>query len=196
MSKVLVASGGEDPGELELMTTTSVIARSYADQELQHHQNCSVGDHLPDFLANYKRARNKARNADALRKTMPVLNEGDLPEIKRLLAQLQSKAELFCDKLVCSPAALIPVQRQIYFDKSMNGIAEHGVLDTLSWLRTRHTFTSLEGKILDGHHGWLSGMLIHPEKTQMLQFRIFKPLREVLPLLRQFSDQHGRVRNA
>lgn len=193
---IIIPSGGESPGELELMKTSVHIAKSYADQELHVHQQSSQREELPMFSANYGTAKRKAKNADALRQNMPVLDEGDLPEIKRLLMLLDDQAEMFCDKLLCRPGDLIPVQRQIYFDKSMNGIAENGVTETIGWLRTRHVFTSKEGKILDGHHGWLSGMIIHPFEVQMLQFRIFKPLAEVLPFLKKFSASQGRVPNA
>ncbi len=196
MSKIIVPPGGESAGELELMRTTFPVARGYADHELYENHRLSLREELPGFKDNYAKARRKTRNAHALRANMPVLDEGDLPEIKRLLVALDDKAEMFCDRLLCMPDQLIPVQEQIYFDKSMNGIAEHGITDTITWLRTRHVFTSKEGKILDGHHGWLSGMLIHPHEVQMLQFRIFKPLSEVLPFLKKFSQSQGRVPNA
>lgn len=170
-------------------------ARRHADEQFKINQGLPLITAIPKFKENFTRARSHARRGREYRSNMPVLDEGDLPEIKALLASCGPRAVEFCDVTTIPAVKLRPIQRQIYFDKSVDITAKNGIQSTRDWLLKRHIFTTYHGEILDGHHGWLSGMLIGPEDTSLLQFKMRMPLEDVLPFLRHFSDRHGRVRN-
>jgi len=61
---------------------------------------------------------------------------------------------------------LTPIQEQIYFDKSIKTIIKYGIIDTIEFLTNVNEsiiIISEDGYILDGHHRWLSAMLIDPK---------------------------------
>ena len=90
---------------------------------------------------------------------------------------------------------LKPIQKQIYYDKSMSNIVEFGIDATIDFLTNKSFFiSSSDNFIIDGHHRWLSGMLINPDlKVNVLEIDL--PLEKLLPLSRAYSDAIGKSRN-
>jgi hypothetical protein len=90
---------------------------------------------------------------------------------------------------------LMPIQRQIYFDKSMGATAKSGVSSTRSFLASTVFIISSDNHIIDGHHRWLSGLLIDPNMT-VKALKIDLPIKTLLPLLVSYGDAIGNQRNA
>lgn len=90
---------------------------------------------------------------------------------------------------------LIPIQRQIYFDKSMNVIAQLGARTMMSRLLGLRFILSSDHHIIDGHHRWLSAMLVDPD-TSVNGVQIGLPFSTLLPLALSYSDALGHERNA
>ena len=94
-----------------------------------------------------------------------------------------------------SAKSLKPIQRQIYYDKSITKIASAGVGESASFLRGSFTICSADGYIIDGHHRWLSAMLIDPN-IQMNGIKVDLPINKLLPLATAYGDAIGNARNA
>ena len=92
--------------------------------------------------------------------------------------------------------SLKPIQQQIYFDKSINQIAKGGSKATKAFISGKSTFiVSNDDFIIDGHHRWLSGLLVDANiKVNIL--KIDMPLIDLLPLALSYSDAVGNKRNA
>lgn len=90
---------------------------------------------------------------------------------------------------------LKPIQKQIYFDKAMKDTAKSGAEGTADFMRNKTFFiTSMDNYIIDGHHRYLSAMLIDPKmKVQVL--RIDLPINQLLPLTLAYGDAVGNKRN-
>jgi hypothetical protein len=89
---------------------------------------------------------------------------------------------------------LKPIQKQIYFDKSMSAIAEFGAKGTKDFLPTSPFIASSDLAIIDGHHRWLSGNLLDPEMTVTVLV-IDMPIKDLLPLTKAYGDAIGNKRN-
>lgn len=90
---------------------------------------------------------------------------------------------------------LNPIQKQIYFDKSMGATIENGIEGTTNFLTQDSYFImSEDGFIIDGHHRWLSAMLINPD-IQLQALVIDLPIEKLLPLSRSYGDAIGNQRN-
>lgn len=90
---------------------------------------------------------------------------------------------------------LKPIQKQIYFDKSVDATAKNGVESTKKWLTGKTFFiTSSDNFIIDGHHRWMSGLLIDPEMS-VNTLSIDLPIAKLLPLATSYGDAIGNKRN-
>lgn len=91
---------------------------------------------------------------------------------------------------------LKPIQKQIYFDKSIDACAKFGIEGTKKFLTTKTFFiTSSDDYIIDGHHRFLSGILINPN-MQVNCLSIDLPIQKLLPLSTAYGDAIGNERNA
>jgi hypothetical protein len=91
---------------------------------------------------------------------------------------------------------LKPIQKQIYADKSIGITATVGVEKTKDFLQNKSTFViSKDNHIIDGHHRYLSGLLVDP-KMKVKVLRIDLPVKKLLPLSLSYSDAVGNKRNA
>ncbi len=90
---------------------------------------------------------------------------------------------------------LKPIQKQIYFDKSIEGTASFGRDGTKNFLQKFSTFiVSTDNYIIDGHHRMLSGMLLDPNlKVNCLV--IDMPIKALLPMSLAYGDAVGNSRN-
>lgn len=90
---------------------------------------------------------------------------------------------------------LKPIQKQIYFDKSIDSTAKFGVDATKSFLKKTFFITSSDNFIIDGHHRWLSGILVDP-KLSVTCLQIDLPINKLLPMATAYGDAIGNTRNA
>ena len=89
---------------------------------------------------------------------------------------------------------LKPIQRQIYYDKSMDATAKFGAKGTEKFLKSQILIASADNFIIDGHHRWLSGNLIDPQmKLPVLVIHL--PISKLLPLTLSYGDAIGNKRN-
>lgn len=91
---------------------------------------------------------------------------------------------------------LTPIQKQIYYDKSMGEVAKFGLKATLDFIKNKSFFiTSKDNFIIDGHHRFLSAMILDPTmKVNVLEIDL--PIKKLLPLSLAYGDAVGHQRNA
>jgi hypothetical protein len=90
---------------------------------------------------------------------------------------------------------LIPIQKQIYFDKSMGNIIKAGVKSSIDFIQHKSFFIiSSNDYIIDGHHRFLSAMLLDPD-IQVQCLMIDLPIKKLLPLSLAYGDAVGNKRN-
>lgn len=90
---------------------------------------------------------------------------------------------------------LIPIQQQIYFDKVIDKQVTESKKATIHVMTQAATFiASSDFKIIDGHHRFVSSMLIDP-KMKVKIMMIDLPIDKLLPLTLAFSDAIGNKRN-
>jgi hypothetical protein len=94
---------------------------------------------------------------------------------------------------------LKPIQKQIYIDKSikMAHNDEKGItVDSTKKFLQGKTFyiVSNDGYILDGHHRWLTAMIIDPT-MKVNTISIDMPIKELLPMMTAYGDAIGNKRN-
>ena len=90
---------------------------------------------------------------------------------------------------------LKPIQKQIYADKSIEATIQFGIDVTKNFLQSQSTFIiSSDNFIIDGHHRYLSGLLIDP-KMKVNVLRVEAPISKLLPMSLSYSDAVGNKRN-
>lgn len=90
---------------------------------------------------------------------------------------------------------LNPIQKQIYFDKSIASLAANSMEATLAYHKTQTIYiTSSDNFIIDGHHRFLSAMLLDP-KLKVQTLSIDMPIKDLLPMSLSYSDAIGNKRN-
>lgn len=92
---------------------------------------------------------------------------------------------------------LRPIQKQIYADISINITADNGVKDSVSFLTGKSNIfvISADNRIIDGHHRFLSALLIDPNmKVNCLAIDL--PISKLLPMSLSYGDAIGNKRNA
>lgn len=90
---------------------------------------------------------------------------------------------------------LTPIQRQIYFDKSMGATIKFGIDTSIDFIKNKSFFIISKDKyIIDGHHRYLTAMLIDPN-MMVNALMIDLPLKKLLPLSVAYSDAIGHKRN-
>lgn len=91
---------------------------------------------------------------------------------------------------------LKPIQKQIYFDKSIAGIIQFGVKGSKNFLFGKSFYIiSSDNYIIDGHHRYLSSILLDP-KGSVNALVIDLPISKLLPLTLAYGDAIGNKRNA
>lgn len=89
---------------------------------------------------------------------------------------------------------LIPIQEQVYVDKSVGSIAKFGIESSKKFLASTILVISSDYRIIDGHHRFLSALIIDPNmKLKCLEVDL--PIKTLLPLARAYSDAKGNQRN-
>jgi len=91
---------------------------------------------------------------------------------------------------------LKPIQQQIYFDKSVNALSKTPLSKSKQYHQSGTIYiTSADNYIIDGHHRFLSAMLLDPNlKVQTIAIDL--PIAKLLPLAMAYGDAIGNKRNA
>lgn len=89
---------------------------------------------------------------------------------------------------------LRPIQKQIYFDKSMDMLAR-GFAGLRNYLENKSILiASSDNFIIDGHHRFLGGVLYDPTiNVQVLSIDL--PIKTLLPMAIAYGDSIGNSRN-
>jgi len=92
---------------------------------------------------------------------------------------------------------LKPIQKQIYFDKSIKNVAQFGAKGTMDFSKSKNNFyvISSDNRIIDGHHRFLSAVLVDPG-IKVTALEIDLPINKLLPMTLAYTDAIGNVRNA
>lgn len=92
---------------------------------------------------------------------------------------------------------LKPIQKQIYFDKSIKNVAQFGAKGTIDFSKSKNNYyvISSDNRIIDGHHRFLSAVLVDPG-IKVTALEIDMPIRKLLPMTLAYTDAIGNVRNA
>lgn len=89
---------------------------------------------------------------------------------------------------------LIPIQRQVYLDKSIKSVVKFGVENSLKFLASTTLITSSDNRIIDGHHRFLSCLLLNPD-LEVKCLVVDLPIKTLLPLAVAYGDAIGNRRN-
>lgn len=93
---------------------------------------------------------------------MPVIATDQVKALQSMLLEVGIKFRY----IIIPTYKLKPVQKEIYLDKSAKDILKRGQYKTKVYLRNHSTITvSKDLYIVDGHHRWLSAMLINPKMS-------------------------------
>lgn len=157
---------------------------------------------MPDFEKNFRMAQSKATYGHKTRKEMPVVMQSDIKSLQKVLQSgeiqigkpfdlLKKPIHFSLEKIEAS--RLVPTQKQIYFDKVIKAQANETRQQTLAFITSAIFVVSSDNKIIDGHHRFLSAILIDPTiKVKVLKVDL--PMSELLPLVLKFSDQRNKRR--
>jgi hypothetical protein len=213
--------GGKAAGALEVVSTPLPVAYAYADKVMHEYQHESIDQALPMFKTHYMMAQHAAAHGWTHRHEMPVLSSKDVPLLtkrledgaldiqagkwqenlsgdaaKRFLVAggLQPVNKVKVSPMTIAAKDLKPIQKQIYFDKCMESIAKEGIDAAERYVTSMQMVASSDHHIIDGHHRWLSALIINPDLA-MTGIQIDLPIAHLLPLLVAYGDSIGNRRN-
>lgn len=172
---------------IDLMDTTVLDARDY------WHDHCPPGwASLPEprsmtFGDRFLTAQGLARNAHEARRDMPVIEQGDLDALKRLLA-----GHMTAVARIMRPVHLFPLQREVHLDTVGQALVEHGTDGAVDHLLRTPLLVSQDHHIIDGHHRWLCGMMI---SAMVSVERCSLSADALLVLATGLSDREHHLRN-
>lgn len=169
-------------GKMELLNVDLETARSYAQQVM--------GDkfalRIKNFDSSFLLGQQKAKQGRFQRKDMPRLKQDDIEALFDKLHQDGIRVK----KGKIAAKHLIPAQRQFYFDHSIEILNKK----TTKHVADTYLFISKDNTLIDGHHRFLSALLIDPEmKLKVIQ--IDMPVNQLLPYAVKFGDDRGNLRN-
>jgi hypothetical protein len=163
------------------------------NKDVKKLQNSLKGGHIDVTTPIGKDTNPKNKYPEHLKgdKAKTFLRGGDKPEDGD---QEDDKVSVKIEKVVVGK--LKPIQKQIYVDKVIPAMAKSGMKKTREFLFGKSTFVgSKDHFIIDGHHRYLSGLLVDRTKTiRMLVIDL--PIKDLLPMSLAFGDAVGNKRNA
>lgn len=89
---------------------------------------------------------------------------------------------------------LRPIQAQVYLDKSVKSLAKNGIEASRQFLSNSTLITSSDNNIIDGHHRYLSALILDPD-MEMKCLVVDVPIKILLPLATAYGDARGNERN-
>ncbi len=115
---------------------------------------------------------------------MPVIEYHQIKQVQNMLLSMDIEFE---HKKI-SAKRLKPVQNEIYIDKAINSILQHGLSKSRRYLQYLSTITiSADNCIIDGHHRWLTAMLINPS-MRVNVFQVDKDFTDVYRLMVAYTN--------
>ena len=192
-----VNKGGQEKGKIEMSTAKLSTAVKYGEKVFDLNE-------IPNFEDNFNFAKKQVKLGKTKRSEMPVITSRDVDKFKEHLenGSMNTILDLNFDvgkvniKMKKVKAkSLIPIQRQLYFDKSMSGIAENGISKTREFLKNKTYFiTSSDSNIIDGHHRWLQALLIDPNMVVQIM-QIDMSIDKLLVVSKKFGSYIGNAKN-
>lgn len=191
----LLEAGGAERGRLEIANTPISVAIQYAEK-LFERNGISLSESIPDFEDNYGIAQRKAEMGWTRRKDMPVISSRDVDDFEdKLNDGSLTDTRVRTRKERIPVGDLNPIQKQIYVDKSLGAVVENGVKESRRFFNTKTKFiVSSDNYILDGHHRFLSAVLLDPSLNVTI-LKIDLPIKRLLPVSVEYSDSIGNERN-
>jgi hypothetical protein len=182
---------GQPAGSLELLTDPvdqfMIDARLYAADRFAEAGR-DLNEELPAFEDGLLAARVYARHGGYQRHEMPVIEEEDIPDLRKMLRRKGVPSHIGIIKAFNAR----PTQGQIYVDKAVAGTAKFGREKTIEFLQGNALVTDIDGRIFDGHHRWLTACTLAPD-FRLYQLKIEATVEEVLTDILAFSDaRHER----
>lgn len=184
------AFGGQSTGKHNILETSADEAYEWASKRFSR-AGMDIDDTLPEFRPNYDVAQHKASAGTKLRSEMPVLGGKDIPGfIESLLA---GGVSIHNGTMMIS--AMNPIQREIYLDKAIQGILDYGVPSSRKFITTDTRFIlSDELSIIEGHHRFLTGVLIWP-RLSVRCIKVDLPQETLLQYAQMHADKVGNIQN-
>lgn len=199
--------GGEDAGKYEVAQTSIRRAIRYG----QDVTNKNLFSLMPGFKHHFLKAKKQVTKYGVTkRKDMPVVDDNQVDVFVDRLGKGRIDTEHFPPlhfntkqpgpsvkimKMKIQAKKLIPIQQQLYLDKTIPNIVKSGMEKTLNFLRSAQLICSNDYRIIDGHHRWLSAMMIDPN-MEIPVVMIDIPINKLLDLTREYGDKIGNRRNA
>lgn len=190
---------GQPAGNLELVKMTLADALKYVGTDV-----------TKTFKSSFKTAKEKATSGWTVRKDMPVIRSMQSDEfynrMKKGLVNFDEKTSKVTIATKPSPdnmhpvtrkkiraIDLHPIQKQIYFDKGFDLIRGKSIKD-VSDVLSKPLIVSSDNYIVDGHHRFLSAMLLDPN-YKLNCVVVDLPISILLPLAVGYGDAIGNHRN-
>jgi len=109
--------------------------------------------------------------------------ENNLPfKYYEKLSKKTKKDKIKANVLKIKAINLIPTQKELYISKIIKNIEKYGIPSKNNFITKRTLVVSKNNKILDGHHRWLSCMIINPN-LELEVLKIDLTFEELYPLL-------------
>ena len=194
--------GGSSPGRLDITKITLDEAFRFASQEFAKHDKI-LEKLFPNFKINFLAAQQKIKLGSTKRKDMPVIRQKDIKALQSILLRggislnkeyHRGKKKIHFSLQKVAVSSLTPIQDQVFFDKVIEAAARETRSETLTFLRNTIFVVSSDHRIVDGHHRFLSAMLIN-QNMKVPVLSVDLPIGELLPMMLKFSDQRNNVRN-
>lgn len=186
LSSLLEAGQKAKPaGHMDITKITVDDAVKYTNQKGFDYKK-----YMPEFENNFSVAKKEAEKGWLFRKDMPVITSKDVQAFKEKLEADGIKVSLAKVKV----SDLSPIQKQIYFDTVLNDIMSYGVEASLHHVTNKAFIVSNDMHIIDGHHRFLSAILIDPDMPVSI-LKIDLPITELLAVAHAFSKELGNDRN-
>lgn len=178
----LAEAGGVAAGNIEVHRTSVEDAYSYA-QRIFAKYGKDLDEEIPTFKQNYQIVQAMAKGGHTKRKDMPVIDGKNIGNLKTYLGEsgIKTKYE------TVNVGELKPIQEQIYFDQVIEKKAKSNLSKSKSFVGKNIFIVDQNNNIIDGHHRYLSAMLISPTlKVSVL--RAYTDLKTLLKYSLIFSD--------
>jgi hypothetical protein len=89
---------------------------------------------------------------------------------------------------------LHPTQQQIYLDRSIERAGRMGIDSSRRYIKRERSIKSSDNYLIDGHHRWLTAMLIDPN-IQIRGISVDMPAKKLMKIALEFGDSIGNRRN-
>jgi hypothetical protein len=153
----ILEAGGNASGKIEVHRTSVEQAYLYA-QQIFAREGKDLDEEIPTFRQNYQIVQAMAKGGHTKRKDMPVISNKDIGKLRDYLEEHGIKTGYE----TVNVGELRPIQEQIYFDQVIEKKAKSSLRKSKSFVGRNIFVVDKNYNIIDGHHRYLSAMLISP----------------------------------